>query len=281
MRRARLFALGTVVTLLGIWLVDSASRGRAGEGKDGLWKPILPEAEVAKLAKHDIKVIQDILEKQNLDKSKIDPDDLPKYKMAMRKLKATALMLALYAQSNMSQGGDKAKELATVRDKALEFIKALNGEDVAKAKELAKELAAGPKADPNAKLDPVELHKVLKFEDVMHQFATEKTGGFGYEKDYEEFAESKDPLTPEQMEKLLFMVHKTAMLGQIVHANVPAKDDEKEEKKTRKNWVSFTEEFRKSTQGLAEAVKSKKDADIKSALTTLNMSCKKCHDVFQ
>src|SRR5205085_4828113 len=101
-----------------VWLT---SGGTAGDEKTGPWQPILPADEYHKLVKNDAKVIQDALAKE-LDKTE--------EKKVMRKLKATALMIAVYTQST---GAKDAKQLAGVRDTALKLLKALENDNLPEA----------------------------------------------------------------------------------------------------------------------------------------------------
>src|SRR5262249_897314 len=110
MRRACTVGLGLAILGLGVCLL--ATSGIAGDEKKASWEPILPEAEFTKLLKHDVKILDDAL-KGDVDKK------------VVRKLKATALMLAGYAQGTK---GKDAKELAGIRDTALQLLKALENE---------------------------------------------------------------------------------------------------------------------------------------------------------
>jgi hypothetical protein len=256
--------MGFALAALGlcVWLVAGAGSGTAGNGKAGPWQPILGADEYAKLLKHDTKIIQDVLAKE------VD-------KKAARKLKAMALMIAAYTQS--TKAAKSSKELAAVRETALQLLKALENDNLADAKKYAAELAAGKGGAPG-KEGVLPLQKELKLEDIMHQFTTEESGGFGYEAEFEDLADEKEALKPEQIDQLVLKAYKVATVAQLAEASVPAEDDGK---KTRKAWLSFSEEFRKSALGLAEAARGKKDSEVKAALQTLNMSCKKCHDIFQ
>jgi hypothetical protein len=260
MKRASFIGFGVAALGLSVWLIAGAGSGTAGDAKANPWQPILPPQEYAKLVKHDAKLIQDALAK--------DVD----MKKEGRKLKATALMIAAYAQSTKD-----AKELSGVRDTALQLLDALENDKIADAKKYAEQLAAG-KGGTAGKGGLLPLQTKLKLEDIMHQFTSEMSGGFGYETEFEELADAKEALKAEQIDSLVLKAYKVATVSQLAEASVPAEDDGA---KTRKAWLNFAGEFRKSALGLAEAARGKKDSEVKTALQTLNMTCKKCHDVFQ
>src|SRR5262249_55420800 len=155
--------------------------------------------------------------------------------------KAAAFMIAVYAQANTA--GD-AKKMATLRDTALKVLKAVDEGNVKEASALAANLTPTPKEDPAAKTEPVMLAKQFEFEQLMNQFSSERIGGFGIEKELESLLESKDALTPPQMEKLTSLGYKLSMVAHIVHAY---KDDKNEGgMKTIKNWVNLSDQFHKA-----------------------------------
>src|SRR5262249_4802259 len=123
MRRARKFAAVTVALSLVLGTLVAGGRGQGGG------KTVLPEAERNQLIAHDAKVIQDALAKGTIDTK------------PGRKLKATALMLAAYAQGALD--GARAKEMATLRDTALKVLQALEDKKVPEAKNLAEALKPG------------------------------------------------------------------------------------------------------------------------------------------
>ena len=94
-----------------------------------------------------------------------------------RKVKGSALIIAALAQEAMAKG-NKAKELATLRDHALKLIQAVDGKKLADAKALAGKLAGKIEVDPTAKFDPVPLETYLKLEFVMRMFSTMTCRGF-------------------------------------------------------------------------------------------------------
>src|SRR5206468_4042849 len=107
-----------------------------------------------------------------------------------------------YAQST------KAKD-DQLRDTALKLLNELENKNLAEAKKHAAALVAG-KGGPGGKKGTVALHKLMKLEDVMHQFTTETSGGFGYESEFEELADEKNALKAPQIDELVLKAYKTA-----------------------------------------------------------------------
>lgn len=262
MKSVRLFGVSVLAIGLGLTVLLV---GRSPAGDKGT--SLLPPPEFAKLVTHDAKFIQDALAKGELEKKN------------ERKVSATAFMIAVYAQNSMTKGAKNAKELATLRDTALGLVKAVKDSDHKAAASLAAALSPNPKADPNAKLEPIVFEKVFEFEDIMHQFSSERVGGFGLERELDDLVESKDALTPAQMERLAYLGYKLAMIGYV--ADSYAADKNEGGKKTIKNWHSHTDNFRKVTVALSEVAKTKNEANTRAALDRVTKSCTKCHDDFR
>jgi hypothetical protein len=242
---------------LGLWILCGAFSGAGDRGGK-----LLPEADYVKLVNHDAKVIQDALAKGTLDKK------------TGRKVKATAFMIAVYAQANMKGAGD----LAALRDDALKVVKLVEDNNLKEAAAIAARLTPHPKG-AGGKAAPVALEKQLDFETVMRQFSSERVGGYGIEKLLEELGESKDALTAEQKERLTLVGYKIAMIGHVADAYA----DEKNEggKKTKENWLAFSGQFRQAAVGLAEAARGGTDPAVRTAVEKLSATCTKCHDVFR
>lgn len=236
----------------------------AADGKDTLWKPVLPEADLTRLVDADAKLIKDALAKG---------DD----KKAVEKARIAALMIALYAQSSMGRDGANAKELASLRDSALKVATALGDGKVDEAKKGADDLSSKPKAVDGAKTTAVELQKGLEADKLMKQFAAERAGGLNLEKDLIDF-QKKKKFAAADYDRMVYVGYKTALIGELTEALAPDKD---EGKKKKKDWVGWSEDMRKLGVDVAEAAKSKKDKELKTALGKLNGKCTACHDVFR
>jgi len=253
MRLGSIFLVG-----LGGWLLLGSPANSAG-GTGG--KPLVPAAEFTALLKQDAKVIEDIL-------SKGAPD-----KKAARKVKIAAFMLAAYAQANTTK--DNAAQMAGIQEAALKLLKQLEMEKFQESLTLVKTIPTikdGPKTGK-----PMDLHKAFDFSEMMHQFSSERVGGFGIEKELGDLAEGK--LTPAQVDYLGTLGYKLAVIG---HMSLEFTEDKNEGgKKTPKNWAAQAEHFRKAALEMATVARSKNAAGTLAALEKVNASCVKCHDDFR
>src|SRR5207302_700614 len=101
------------------------------------------------------------------------------------------------------------------------------------AAELAKALPT-LKADPTAKMGE-PLPKAVSFEDLMHQFSSERVGGFGIEKELGDLAEEKS-LTPAQVDRAGTLGFKLAVVGHVTQGFQDGKNEGG--MKNIKNWVA-------------------------------------------
>src|SRR5262249_17697969 len=186
-----------------------------------------------------------------------------------------------YAQDGMTKEAPNAKEMATLRDTALNIIKAVEGDNVKEAAALAAKLSPKPKADPGAKLERVPLNKHLIFEGVMHQFSSKRIGGYGIEGMLDEMVESKDPFKKEEIEALVPIGYRLLMIGTLSDAYADSVVKAGDKKKTAAAWKVQTEQFRKTTVGLIEAAKSKNAANTREALEKVTKACTSCHKIFR
>jgi hypothetical protein len=221
----------------------------------------LPPDVFERLVTQDAKYIQATLVKNKIDKK------------TARKVKATALMIAQYAQINMN--GSNAKEMATLRDTALKLLQAVESKNVAEAKKLAEALKPDIPAAA-AKTDKVPLSPHLEFEYVMRQFSGERIGGFGLEKELEDLVDIKGPVAGEKQQKVIDIAHKIATIGSLAQIYPPEKD---EGKKTKKAWAVLAKQMREQALALAETARMGKEVSI--AANALSASCTRCHDVFR
>jgi hypothetical protein len=241
---------GVLVVGLAGWLTLAGTGGAGGPGG----KPLLPRADFDALVKQESKTIEDILAKGMPDKK------------GTRKVKAAAFMIAAYGHVN----GDKG--FAAAGQQLLMFIE--NGK-LKEAADLAKSLAA-LKPLPGGNVGA--LAKAMDLGEVMHQFSSERVGGFGIEKELGDLAEAKS-LTPEQLQKVALLAYKLAAISQ---AALEYKEERNEGgMKTTANWVTQAEQFRKAALDLAAAARSRNAEATIGALEKLNTSCVKCHDIFR
>jgi hypothetical protein len=77
---------------------------------------------------------------------------------------------------------------------------------------------------------------------------------------------------------LVQMAYRIAAIAEVAHAKPPEKD---EGKKKKKDWMEWTGDMGKNAVHLADAAKSKKPKDIKTAAANLNTTCNTCHATFR
>ena len=229
----------------------------------------VPGEELARLIDQDAKAIQDALAKAKLTvKGKLT-------EKTARKVRATALLVAHYAQVGMTK--DNALAMATLRDRALKIIEAVDDGKVKEAKMLAAGLSAKLKADPNAKIDLVALHKLMEVDRVMRIFSSEVLGGYGLEMELDLLVEVKGALAGDKQQRVIDLANKLTLVGILAEAYVPAKDEPKE--KTRKNWMMFAGQLRQTAAALTEAARANRDIGV--AANNVSVSCTKCHEIFK
>ncbi len=249
MKPVRIRALVLALALVGVG--SFLTGGRAGE-KGG--KTLVPPAELDKLIAQDTKVLQEALAQDKLDKK------------TTRKAKATAVMLAAYAELKGAPG---------LHNAAVAALKALDAGDVSKARQLAAEM-------PNGKggaAEKVNLPKLVNTETLMRQMAGAKVGGFGYEKELEDLEDSKGELPKDQLAKVGTMAYKTAVIAHLAHGQLPA--DEGDAKKTQKSWLTYSQHMEEAAAALGRAARAGNQSEARSALGRLNASCKSCHEIWR
>ncbi len=218
-----------------------------------------PSVPTAALAESDVAFLKKGLSKKPADKE-------------INTLKATAMMLALYAQNGMT-GADAAKA-AGQRDQALLIAAAIEKKDYAAAKAAVEGLATAKDGDPKKS---VKLHEQHKFElsELMAQFSLGRSGGRHIE------ADLKAQATKVTDVKLAAeLAGRVATIGQYT-LDMPAPDAVGPKKK---KWDDFSKEMIKlGTDAAAEAAKGDKAerAALAKKLAAINLNCKGCHDVFK
>ena len=184
-------------------------------------------------------------------------------------LKATAMMLALYAENRIS-GPDGAKA-AGQRDQALVIAGAIEKKDFAAAKTALESLPTAMEGDPKKNI--VGLHKQHNFElsELMAQFSLGRSGGRHIEADLKSQAAK---LTDVKLATELGA--RVATIGEYTVAMNPS------EKK--KEWEMLSKEMIKlGADAAAEGAKGDKadKAALAKKLGAINLNCKACHDVFK
>jgi len=248
---ALVFALGLVAL------------GQAQEGKD----VVVPDGDYAKLVEAQLKVVQEGLKGA---KEATEKDQVKKMKT---KARCAAVMIAAAAQDNLA--GKDGQQRATVRDAALNLAALVKGEKYDEAVKLAGELK-DLKEDSKAKKEKVKLYEAhLDLQEVMSQFKQPKAGGQGIEKLLLNLATDKKKVVPPAAinDALLSTTYQIALLSDLTHDHVPAKD--------KKDWDIWSVDMKKGALEMASQLKAKDGKAAFAALNKLNTSCSACHERFK
>ena len=164
------------------------------------------------------------------------------------------------------------------------FSKAGDGDAKADARKVA---ALVQKGDlEGAAALAAKVSKGLDVEVVMELLKLSKKGGLGVgkgvtkndgiEKKLQEIA--RDTPAVSDMANLELMGYDIAAVALMTHSKAPASD---KGKKTKKDWVSWSNDMKEHGIALAAAAKKKGAAEVKMAATKVNQSCNSCHSVFR
>ena len=257
----RNWVVATSLVLFGSWV---AARPSA----DSPWKAVLPDAEFAKLVNIENKLLHDHIGK-GLDE-----------KRNATRARVSALMIAGYAQSGMMAGGDKAEQLAGLRDLAIKAAKAVEDGKADDAKKLAGMLTPTAKGEAGAKKEPVDLNKLLDLEELMNQFKLEKAGGKELEKKIKTFMQKRAALSVEELKDATVTAYQAAIISQFTVGFAPKAD---EGKKKKADWLKWSHEMGDMAVAAAKASSASKpdDKGVKAAFRKLDDVCANCHGVFK
>jgi hypothetical protein len=255
-RNARCQARGAAALVVGLWLLAAGSGGGAQGEKDQL----LPDPLYPKMLERNVKAIQDAL-KNN-----------PGANMA-EKAQTAAVLIAAYAQQNLD--GPDGQRRATVRDAALKLADLIKAKKFPDAIKLVGSLVNLP-ADPKAKKEKVKLIDVyIEPAEVMRQFGHKKEGGWGIFAHLQSVQTKQPKEWPrdEPTEPFMLEMYQVAVSGDLVHGHM--------HKARPKEWAQYTDELRKSSFELAEALR---DKDVKNSpliLSKLTTTCFNCHSLLK
>ncbi len=131
-----------------------------------------------------------------------------------------------------------------------------------------------------------KIAKGTDVEVIMELLKLSKKGGLGVgkgvtkndgiEKKLQEIA--RDAPAASDMANLELMGYDIAAVALMTHAKAPASD---KGKKSKKDWVSWSNDMKEHGIALAAAAKKKGPAEVKMAATKVNQSCNNCHSVFR
>jgi cytochrome c556 len=257
---------GMVLLAAGLaYLVGAKST--AADSATSVYKPVLPDAEFARLVADDAKIIHDALGNAGGDK-----------KLAS-KAKTSALMIAVYAQGAMGKPGARTAELGGLRDTALKVAKAITDGNFNEAKKLADDLKPQGKPEPGAK-PVVAVHEPFDTDILMQQFKPERGGGIDLEKSMQKLANKRQPYTPDEFKQAVHVCYRIAAIAQAAEAMAPAKDMGK---KTRAEWIKLCQEMGKLALEAAQTAEASKpdDRKLKTTLRSLDNNCTNCHNTYR
>lgn len=246
--------IGAAIVAIGTACTEAASE------QPGPWKAVLTDSELASLVAADARIINDVLAKGAPDKK------------AVAKIRAAALMTAVYAQgAGEAQNG--------LRDIALKVGKAARDGKFDDVKKLAADMKPGA-ASPGAKAGAIALQELFELEELMQQFKPERGGGIELEKALQTAAKKRAALTPNEIKAVVPVLLRIAAIAQPCEAFAPAKD---EGKKTRADWNKWSREMGTFALDAAKLAKAAKPDDkaLKAALMKVDKNCTDCHNVFR
>lgn len=219
----------------------------------------LATADVATLIAADGKFIDTALKGGTPEKKSLTP------------LKSSALMVAAYAQSQITgkNAGDDLK-YASVRDNALKVYKAVASKKSADAVAPAKALAA-MEVDKAASVKPVDIVKETKadIDDLMAQF---KKSGLGLEDQIK--ALTKKAGKPEEASAIGARMLIVVDLMETIHPDFGGK-------KNLAAWSASSKEMKVASEDLIKAAAAKDAKKMTAAMSKLDASCTSCHNVFK
>jgi hypothetical protein len=247
------------VTVKTIRLFAAALGLSAGAWLTATAREPLPTGVTDKLIEGDIAFLQKQLDKATPEKR------------ALPTIKATALLLAVYAQDNLV--GVKAEAMAGLRAAALKVADAVAKKDYA----AAKAAAAGLKDAKGGDAKPLDLSKQgkISLEEVMSAFRKGTVGGRNIEADLKAQAKSLSDvgLAAEIGGRSAAIAHLTESLPLAGTTGAKAKQ-----------WTDLTKEMKDLGTKLATEAGKDKAADKKKVTELLNKlekNCTDCHKVFR
>jgi hypothetical protein len=223
---------------------------------------ILPDSDYAKQVEFSSGVVRAAL--------KGKPD-----KRAGERARTAAIMIAAYAQQNLSAGNGPQR--AALRDAALELAGLIKVKEYDKA---VKQLEALPtvKADAKAKREKLKLAgKAIELDDLMTQFRQSARGGLDIEARLDALGSIAGGSLPEkELDDLLVrQAYLIAVAAEITADYTP------EDKDKVKSWQTYAAGMRQHAAALAAAAKSKDGKAAFRALEQLNQVCANCHKDFR
>ncbi|MEZ6141630.1 MAG: hypothetical protein R3B84_13745 [Zavarzinella sp.] len=194
-----------------------------------------------------------------------------------RGITSTGLVMAYYANSAID-GKDAANDakMATLRDLGLKLAKAGKDKDFKGTDEILKAIAAGPKADPAAKKEKIDLTAAIKgmdlsVDDTMHHYFKDRSYGTNVEDMIKEQGK-KATVKAQEAAAIAHRVKSLAVYSKVVM--------NAENAGAKKMWLDYTKEMDEAADKLLQASKGK-PADLTKAFVAVDVACTKCHNEFK
>jgi hypothetical protein len=263
---------GAVALAVGAWLL-AGSIG-AGQDKEKLWKPVVPDAAFQQLLHRQTKAISTAL----LSKDKDDHTTA-----LVNTIRVAALALSVKGgEVNLQRG---------VRETSLQVAHMIKeNKDLTEASKLAASLPFGRSTIARK---PPDLSRYIEVADLMNLYQTKKKGGEGIapalqstgplkkQNGIEEKVRylAKKALKPAVLEKesaeLALLGYEMAADGALTATFAPA------QKKGPAEWRELSLRMRDAAVQLAEAASKKDAAAVHTAATSLDAACTRCHSRFR
>ena len=262
---------GVIVSVVGAVAAPAPPKDKAKE-------PVLPDAIFRDIVKEANQYIQEPLNK--VRKAQPKPGELIGYTT----IRANALLIALATQNRMNDPDADAKQLATLRDTAVDLADAVknNARNFDKALHLADLLNQYPdlKANPNARPGRLRLKDTFTHDEVTFLFGgCSGTSGHAIQGHLLAFARKRLPYSDEDEDKIERLAYKVALLAPFVKEfaveHTPPKKPGLEQE-----WVRLAGEVETASWALAGAVRVAEHDDIKKKVSLIFSTCASCHVAF-
>jgi hypothetical protein len=243
-------------------------------------EPVLHDDDVRGIVAEANRYIQDSLAKPR--KASPKPSDARGYYNTTR---SNALLIALAAQNRMAGLDAERKQLATLRDTALNLVDAVEMKppDFDEALRLADLLNQYPKlkADPNAKTDRVRLKGKFRHDDITALLGgCSGRSGHAIEADMLALGRKRLPYSEADEAKIERMGYKVALLAGLTK-EYDTEHSPSKKPALREEWVRLAGEVEAAGWKLADAARVSDHDDIKKKLGTLYSLCTSCHVAFR
>lgn len=242
-------------------------------------EPVLHDDDFRGIVEEANRHIQDALTKS---RKATKPADADGYSGTVR---SNTLLIALGAQNRMGDPDADGKQLATLRDTALNLVDAVEKKspDFDEVVRLADLLNQYPKlkADPNAKTGRVRLKDTFRHGDITLLLGgCSGTSGHAIQADMLALARKRLPYSETDEGKIERMGYKVALLAGLTK-EYDAEHTPPKKPALQKEWVRMAAEVETAGWKLADAARVSDHDDIKKKLGTLYSLCASCHVVFR